>query len=140
MISSNRNWKIPYDKPVGYMVSSIQAKDEEGDSLLFGLEPIDFGLRRGQEPGWLPFVIDNTTGEVYLNESLKDKVKITLFSSSGMSRLGEIGSGRSCNYISRCEYGNDVSDLWSFPGNAAKIVVIITKIPNERRSKISRLP
>lgn len=92
------------------MVSKIQANDGEGDSLLFGLEPVDFSLGRGQEPGWLPFAIDNATGEVFLNESLKDKVKIKFL--SFRIWVGKKNLTRDIRLIEfrRCEYENEVLD------------------------------
>lgn len=78
----DRNWRIPNTEPVNTVVTRVHAEDNEHDALVFGLEPLPYGLnapapKAGQQPAThLPFRIDNTTGVVYLNESLKNMVSI----------------------------------------------------------------
>jgi hypothetical protein len=67
----DRTWSIPSNEVVGSIVTRVRAIDAENDPLIFGLEPKEGPLWSG-EP--VPFTINNSTGVVYLNESLKDKV------------------------------------------------------------------
>ncbi|XP_077287392.1 tyrosine kinase receptor Cad96Ca isoform X2 [Arctopsyche grandis] len=74
----DRNWRIPYDEAVGSVVTRVQASDGEHDPLVFGLEPLNRDIG-GNDHSSLPFKIDNITGVVYLNESLKDKAGKNIF-------------------------------------------------------------
>lgn len=70
----DRNWKIPETEPVGTVITRVHGSDAENNVLQYGLEPSqDYGSE--EKPSSLPFRIDNTTGVVYLNESLKGRVK-----------------------------------------------------------------
>ncbi|XP_045460626.1 tyrosine kinase receptor Cad96Ca [Harmonia axyridis] len=66
-----RNWKIYDTEPVGTKIAEAHGSDLDGDTLSYGLTPIvyneDLPVRN------LPFVINETTGVVYLNESLKGR-------------------------------------------------------------------
>lgn len=68
----DRNWRISNTEPIGNVVTRVHADDAENDQLEFGLEPLNYGANAVQN---LPFRIDNTTGVVYLNDSLKDRVR-----------------------------------------------------------------
>lgn len=77
----DRTWRIPSTESVGTVVTRVNAQDNEHDILVFGLESLPYGLNApppaaGQAPPYisLPFRIDNATGVVYVNESLKDRV------------------------------------------------------------------
>lgn len=68
-----RNWDIKENETVGTKIAQAHGNDAEGEALAYGLEPIVFyGSKR--PPERLPFRIDNETGTVYLNESLKGRV------------------------------------------------------------------
>lgn len=76
-----RNWKIMETEPVGSVIERVHGSDAENDILEYGLEPLQhYGIEGKQVT--LPFRIDNTTGVVYLNESLKGRVRITIFNYS----------------------------------------------------------
>jgi len=62
----DRHWKIPENEDVGSVITRVSSSDNDNDALEFGLEPKFPGDR-------LPFVINNSTGVVYLNESLKGR-------------------------------------------------------------------
>lgn len=73
----DRNWVLPDNEPVGSIVTRVRADDNEEDTLTYGLEPNGGsydGNNSPQPP--LPFSIDNTTGTVFLNETLKGRVSI----------------------------------------------------------------
>ncbi|KAF5289644.1 hypothetical protein FQA39_LY15002 [Lamprigera yunnana] len=70
IMSFNRNWIIPETETVGNVITRIKADDNEDDFLSYGIEPVTFGNYNSNK---LPFRIDNETGVVYLNESLKGK-------------------------------------------------------------------
>lgn len=74
ILTLDRNWKLPETEPVGNVVIRVHAHDNEQDTLTYGLEPKhDYnGDDSPQTP--LPFFIDNNTGIVYLNETLKGRV------------------------------------------------------------------
>ncbi|XP_018563441.2 tyrosine kinase receptor Cad96Ca-like, partial [Anoplophora glabripennis] len=68
----DRNWDIKENETVGTKIAQAHGDDAEGEPLVYGLEPIQFyGSKRPPEK--LPFRIDNETGTVYLNESLKGR-------------------------------------------------------------------
>lgn len=69
----DRNWRLPETEPVGNVITRVRAEDNEQDKLTYGLEPHDHynGNNKLQPP--LPFFIDNRTGIVFLNETLKGR-------------------------------------------------------------------
>lgn len=69
----DRNWRLPETEPVGNVITRVRAEDNEQDKLTYGLEPHDHynGNNKPQPP--LPFFIDNRTGIVFLNETLKGR-------------------------------------------------------------------
>ncbi|XP_012266397.1 tyrosine kinase receptor Cad96Ca isoform X2 [Athalia rosae] len=70
----DRNWILPDSEPVGSIVTRARAEDNEQDELTFGLEPLGQNLNWENTPqSPLPFYIDNSTGTVFVNESLKDR-------------------------------------------------------------------
>ncbi|KAF5299462.1 hypothetical protein FQR65_LT01042 [Abscondita terminalis] len=69
-MSFNRNWIIPDTEAVGNVITRIKANDNEDDFLSYGIEPVTFENNNSKR---LPFRIDNETGVVYLNESLKGR-------------------------------------------------------------------
>lgn len=76
----DRNWVLPDNEPVGSIVTRVRADDNEEDTLTYGLEPNGGsydGNNSPQPP--LPFSIDNTTGTVFLNETLKGRGGQNLF-------------------------------------------------------------
>lgn len=82
----DRTWRIPSTESVGTVVTRVNAQDNEHDILVFGLESLPYGLNApppaaGQAPPYisLPFRIDNATGVVYVNESLKDRAGQNMF-------------------------------------------------------------
>ncbi|XP_018303217.1 tyrosine kinase receptor Cad96Ca [Mycetomoellerius zeteki] len=67
-----RNWKLSETEPVGNVITRVRAEDNEQDKLTYGLEPHNYnGDNRPQSP--LPFFIDNRTGIIFLNETLKGR-------------------------------------------------------------------
>lgn len=80
----DRNWILSDAEPVGSVVTRVSAEDNEQDELTFGLEASGHTLNWENTPQRpLPFYIDNSTGTVYLNESLKDRVSCEF---SGLSK------------------------------------------------------
>ncbi|KAL3280389.1 hypothetical protein HHI36_017874 [Cryptolaemus montrouzieri] len=67
-----RNWRIPDTEPVGSKITQAHGSDSDGSTLTYGLEPLDYGGGTNP-PKRLPFIINATTGVVYLNESLKGR-------------------------------------------------------------------
>ncbi|KYN06731.1 Tyrosine kinase receptor Cad96Ca [Cyphomyrmex costatus] len=68
----DRNWRLSETEPVGNVITRVRAEDNEQDKLTYGLEPHDYnGDNKLQSP--LPFFIDNRTGTVFLNETLKGR-------------------------------------------------------------------
>ncbi|KAL0108924.1 hypothetical protein PUN28_014201 [Cardiocondyla obscurior] len=69
----DRNWRLPETEPVGNVITRVRAEDNEQDKLTYGLEPHYHynGNNKPQPP--LPFFIDNRTGIVFLNETLKGR-------------------------------------------------------------------
>lgn len=65
----DRTWEIPDNEPVGTVITRVKASDQENDPLVFNLEVENPNHRN-------PFVIDNVTGVVKLNESLENRVRI----------------------------------------------------------------
>lgn len=72
ILSVERTWEIPDDEPVGSIISRAKASDDENDPIVFSLELNDPNYRN-------PFIINETTGVVKLNESLENRVKIFIF-------------------------------------------------------------
>jgi len=64
----DRNWRLPETEQVGNVITRVRAEDTEQDKLTYGLEPHDYNGKP------LPFFIDNSTGIVFLNETLKGRV------------------------------------------------------------------
>ncbi|GAB1866784.1 Tyrosine kinase receptor Cad96Ca [Camponotus japonicus] len=76
----NRNWRLPDNEPVGNIVTRVRAEDNEQDTLTFGLEPLVHNYNGDDSPpSPLPFYIDNSTGTVFLNETLKGRGGQNLF-------------------------------------------------------------
>ncbi|KAE8737220.1 Tyrosine kinase receptor Cad96Ca-like, partial [Frankliniella occidentalis] len=70
----DRDWLISDAEPVGSVVTRVRASDAEGDALKFGLEPLQlYPHPQGEPPPPLPFAIDEDTGVVKTNASLKDR-------------------------------------------------------------------
>ncbi|XP_034234117.1 tyrosine kinase receptor Cad96Ca [Thrips palmi] len=70
----DRDWLISDGEPVGSVVTRVRAEDAEGDPLSFGLEPLLlYPHPQGEPPPPLPFTIDETSGVVHTNASLKDR-------------------------------------------------------------------
>ncbi|KYN28896.1 Tyrosine kinase receptor Cad96Ca, partial [Trachymyrmex cornetzi] len=71
-----RNWKLSETEPIGNVITRVHAKDNEQDNLTYGLERLEDynGDNRPQSP--LPFFINNRTGIIFLNETLKGRVSI----------------------------------------------------------------
>ncbi|XP_034952398.1 tyrosine kinase receptor Cad96Ca [Chelonus insularis] len=70
----DRNWILSDSESVGTIVTRVHARDNEQSKLIYGLEPIDhsYGVdTSSQFP--LPFSINNETGVVYINETLKGR-------------------------------------------------------------------
>ncbi|XP_072742575.1 tyrosine kinase receptor Cad96Ca [Anoplolepis gracilipes] len=70
----DRNWVLPDNEPVGSIVTRVRAEDNEQDTLTYGLEPLGYNYNGDNSPQPpLPFFIDNSTGTVFLNETLKGR-------------------------------------------------------------------
>lgn len=70
----DRDWLISDGEPVGSVVTRVRAEDAEGDPLTFGLEPLLlYPHPQGEPPPPLPFTIDESSGVVHTNASLKDR-------------------------------------------------------------------
>ncbi|XP_014214742.1 tyrosine kinase receptor Cad96Ca [Copidosoma floridanum] len=71
-IHLTRSWILHEDDPVGKLIEHVTAKSYDLNQLTYSLEPSNF---KGHARSWppLPFLIDNTTGDIYLNESLKGR-------------------------------------------------------------------
>ncbi|KAI4499803.1 hypothetical protein M0802_005059 [Mischocyttarus mexicanus] len=75
-----RNWVLPDSEPVGSIVTRVRAEDNEQDELTYGLEPLGHSYNGDDSPQPpLPFYIDNSTGTVFLNETLKGRGGQNLF-------------------------------------------------------------
>lgn len=73
----DRNWVLPDTEPVGSIVTRVRAEDNEQDTLIYGLESNGHKYNGDDSPQPpLPFFIDNSTGTVFLNETLKGRVSI----------------------------------------------------------------
>lgn len=68
----DRNWRIPDTEPIGSVITRVHGSDTENNQLEYGLEPLHYNGDNKEDK--LPFRIDNSTGVVYLNESLKGRV------------------------------------------------------------------
>lgn len=80
VVRLDRNWMLLDSEPVGNVVTRVTAEDNEDDQLIYGLEPSGHPLNWENTPQPpLPFYIDNSTGTVYVNESLKDRGGTNLF-------------------------------------------------------------
>lgn len=74
----DRNWVLPDTEPVGSIVTRVRAHDAEQDDLIYGLEPLGHKYNGDDSPQPpLPFTIDNKTGTIFLNETLKGRVNIS---------------------------------------------------------------
>lgn len=67
ILTLDRSWDIPDTEPVGTVITRVRASDQENDPLVFGLELNDENHKN-------PFIIDNVTGVVKLNDSLQKRV------------------------------------------------------------------
>lgn len=73
----DRNWILSETEPVGSIVTRVRAEDSQFDDLIFGLEPLGHSYNGDDSPQPpLPFSINNETGTIYVNETLKGKVNI----------------------------------------------------------------
>ncbi|RLU21254.1 hypothetical protein DMN91_005627 [Ooceraea biroi] len=76
----DRNWVLPDTEPVGSIVTRVRAEDNEQDTLTYGLEPLQHNYNGDNSPQPpLPFFINNSTGTVFLNETLKGRGGQNLF-------------------------------------------------------------
>lgn len=66
----DRDWKLTETEANGTVVARVQAHDDNGDALHFGLEPHLVFRGPATAIERLPFRINERTGVVYLNESL----------------------------------------------------------------------
>lgn len=74
-IHTERTWQIKSDTPVGEYITTVRATDLEDNSLLFGLESITYGVyQSADQKDSHPFRIDPISGDVFLNESLVNRV------------------------------------------------------------------
>ena len=69
-----RKWVIQDTAPLGEIVARVRAQDSEMDRLVYGLEPKFNGDGEPVEP--LPFLINNATGVVKVNDSLINRVSL----------------------------------------------------------------
>ncbi|XP_057328877.1 tyrosine kinase receptor Cad96Ca [Microplitis mediator] len=76
----DRNWILLDSEPIGSIVTRVHAKDNEQDKLIYGLESLDHNYNNGDltltttgSLSPLPFSIDNKTGVIYINETLKGR-------------------------------------------------------------------
>ncbi|KAG5892404.1 hypothetical protein JTB14_014754 [Gonioctena quinquepunctata] len=67
-----RNWYIRENETTNNRIAQAHASDLEGDTLIYGLEPMIPNDGRKGKIEKLPFRIDSDTGTVFLNESLKE--------------------------------------------------------------------
>ncbi|KOX68855.1 Tyrosine kinase receptor Cad96Ca, partial [Melipona quadrifasciata] len=75
----DRNLVLLDTEPVGSVVTRARAKDNEQDQLTYGLEPLGHNYNGNDSPQPpLPFFIDNRTGIIYVNETLKDKANLRI--------------------------------------------------------------
>ncbi|KAK9871420.1 hypothetical protein WA026_011669 [Henosepilachna vigintioctopunctata] len=63
------HWKIKETESIGSRIAQAHGSDGDGNTVTYGLETIDFS-GGSSPPKNLPFSIDKSTGEIYLNESL----------------------------------------------------------------------
>ncbi|KAK0161398.1 hypothetical protein PV327_009872 [Microctonus hyperodae] len=76
----DRNWILSEAEPVGSIVTRVRAEDSQFDDLIFGLEPLGHSYNGDDSPQPpLPFSINNETGTIYVNETLKGKGGQNLF-------------------------------------------------------------
>lgn len=76
LLTFERNWKIKETEPVGSVIIKITSQEH---GVTYELEPKPNPLDTSFNQS-LPFRIDNRTGVVYLNESLKGRVRTLKFS------------------------------------------------------------
>ncbi|XP_078041064.1 tyrosine kinase receptor Cad96Ca [Augochlora pura] len=80
VMSIDRNLVLRDTEPVGSVVTRARAEDNEQDQLTYGLESIGHSYNGDDTPQTpLPFFIDNSTGIIYVNETLKDRGGQNLF-------------------------------------------------------------
>ncbi|XP_044018500.1 tyrosine kinase receptor Cad96Ca isoform X2 [Aphidius gifuensis] len=80
VVTLDRNWVLPDTEPVGSIVTRVRAHDAEQDDLIYGLEPLGHKYNGDDSPQPpLPFTIDNKTGTIFLNETLKGRGGENLF-------------------------------------------------------------
>lgn len=74
-MTTSRKWILWDDQPIDSLVTTVIGRDDDKDELTYSLEPV-MNIYGGETslPPPLPFYIDNHTGQVFVNESLKDKV------------------------------------------------------------------
>nr|XP_031831633.1 tyrosine kinase receptor Cad96Ca isoform X2 [Nomia melanderi] len=80
VMSIDRNLVLRDTEPVGSVVTRARAEDNEQDQLTYGLESIGHNYNGDDSPQPpLPFSIDNSTGIIYVNETLKGRGGQNLF-------------------------------------------------------------
>ncbi|XP_033322515.2 tyrosine kinase receptor Cad96Ca [Megalopta genalis] len=80
VMSIDRNLVLRDTEPVGSVVTRARAEDNEQDQLTYGLESIGHSYNGDDSPQPpLPFFIDNSTGIIYVNETLKERGGQNLF-------------------------------------------------------------
>ena len=74
----NREWQVASNEPLGSVVVRADARDSDGDPLVYGLVPTSSD-HFGHLDRPAPFRIDDQTGVVYVNDTLTELVKKTDF-------------------------------------------------------------
>ncbi|XP_011312688.1 tyrosine kinase receptor Cad96Ca [Fopius arisanus] len=76
----NRNWVLDDNEPVGSIVERVRAEDNEQGELTYGLEQVSHNYNGDIGPqAPLPFSINNDTGTIFINETLKGRGGQNLF-------------------------------------------------------------
>lgn len=70
----NREWQVSSNEPLGSVVVRADARDSDGDPLVYGLVPTSSD-HFGHLDRPAPFRIDDQTGVVYVNDTLTELVK-----------------------------------------------------------------
>lgn len=71
LLHLKKDTNVPKDVEVGVFLQRVTADNNEDLHLTFSLAP-------NNPPGPLPFAINASTGDIYVNESLANKVIINL--------------------------------------------------------------
>ncbi|XP_015113457.1 tyrosine kinase receptor Cad96Ca [Diachasma alloeum] len=76
----DRNWVLDDTEPVGSIVERVRAEDNEQGELTYGLEQVNHNYNGDSGPqAPLPFSINNETGTIFINETLKGRGGQNLF-------------------------------------------------------------